>query len=400
MLITFSHFPIAERRLSFTDIRGAASGCPPRFQNRRFSIMSIRDPRRFYRPMKEATMSPSCSPRSSISETLVTQDLHDSYDVIKRLGSGTYGKVVLAECKKTNTRVALKVLPKSGVKLKDFLREFNYSYYLSPHAAIIKTYDVSFETKSSFVFAQEHAPYGDLFEFITPQVGLPEHQVKTVAKQVASALEFMHSKNLVHRDIKPENVLIFNEALTCVKLMDFGMTKAVGTMVRKVSTGIPYTPPEICEAIKGERYLVDTSADVWGFGVLLFCCLTGNFPWELACHKDSFYTEFAFWHKKRTSRKPSQWKCFTERVLRLFRRILEIRPEKRAGISEVNKYWDDNWICQNRSSMADFSEDTSDSNPTDEIEAILQQHGIQTKVSKTFHEERIKNWVMTTSSQS
>ena len=361
--------------------------------------MSIRDPRRFYRPKKEATISPSCSPRSSISETLVTQDLHDNYDILDKLGSGTYGKVYLARCKKTSATIALKITQKSGSKLKDFLREFNFSYYLSPHWAIINTYDVSFETKTQYVFAQEHAQFGDLFEAIPPQKGLSEQKVKLVARQVASALEFMHSKNLAHRDIKPENVLIFNENLTCVKVMDFGMTKSVGTMVRKVSTGIPYTPPEICEAIKGERYLVDTSADVWAFGVLLFCCLTGNFPWELACHKDSFYTEYAFWHKKRTVRKPSQWRCFTERGLRLFRRLLDIRADKRVGIHEINKYWDDTWLHAHHSSLLDCS-DTSDSTAADVSDVLLEQHGIQTRVNKSFHQQRIKEWVLTSSSQS
>ena len=172
-------------------------------------------------------MNPECSPRCSFAGSLYQQELTDSYDIVKELGSGTYGRVILARCHRTNMDVALKVLPKSNAKLKDFLREFNYSYYL---------------------FAQEYASGGDLFEAITPQVGLLEPQAKNMARQVASALEFMHSKGLVHRDVKPENILMFDDKVMRVKLMDFGMTKKVGTLVRKVSQGIPYTPPEICEA--------------------------------------------------------------------------------------------------------------------------------------------------------
>lgn len=69
-------------------------------------------------------------------------------------------------------QVALKVLSKKTTKLDDFLREFNVSYYLSPHRAIIKTYDVAFESASAYIFAQEYAPVGDLFEAITPQVSV------------------------------------------------------------------------------------------------------------------------------------------------------------------------------------------------------------------------------------
>ena len=303
-------------------------------------------------------------------------------------------QVLLAECKRTGTEVALKVLPKSTIKMKDFLREFNFSYYLSPHRSILNTFDVAFETPTSYVFAQEHAPMGDLFEAITPQVGLPEHQVKSMAKQLASALDFMHSKSLVHRDIKPENILLFDENLTKVKLMDFGMTKKSGTMVRKVSTGIPYTPPEICEAIKGERYTVETSADVWGFGVLLFCALTGNFPWELAHHRDVFFTEFSHWQKRKTTKVPSQWRRFSVRLMRCFRRMLELKSDRRCPIKEAYKYLDDNWLELPKSADNTASETEEPSaDPMEELSAMLEQHGIETKVNKKLREKRISDWL-------
>ncbi len=341
------------------------------------------------------SMNPDCSPRSSVSDNLYQMDLEEHYTVLKELGSGTYGKVLFCRCKQTDTKVALKVLPKSGTKLKDFIREFNYSYYLSPHRAVLNTFDVAFETVNSYVFAQEFAPLGDLFEAITPQVGLPENQCKTVVKQITSALEFIHSKNLVHRDIKPENILVFDEDLSRVKLMDFGMTKKTGTMVRKVSTGIPYTPPEICEALKGERYSVEISADVWAFAVLIFCTLTGNFPWELAHHKDIFFSEFGLWQRRKTTKIPSQWRRFTPRLMRMFRRMLEPRPEKRCGVKEVSKYFEDDWnIPVKRSSPEEKT--INDNDPMDDLNNMLEKHGIETKVTKKLRERRISEWVLST----
>ena len=339
-------------------------------------------------------MNPSCSPRSSVSDSLFQQKLEEHYTVQKKLGSGTYGKVLLCRCRRTDANVALKVLPKPATKLKDFLREFNYSYYLSPHRNILNTFDVAFETPTSYVFAQEYAAMGDLFEAITPQVGLAEHHTKSMAKQLGSALEFMHSKNLVHRDIKPENILIFDEEFQKIKLMDFGMTKKSGTMVRKVSTGIPYTPPEICEALKGERYTVETSADVWAYAVLVFCSLTGNFPWELAHHTDLFFTEFCSWQRRKATRTPSQWRRFTPRLMRLFRRMLESRAEKRCPIKEVFKYMEDDWIASSKTS--DDQEDSAASDPMDDLNNMLEKHGIETKVSKKIRQRRISEWVMST----
>lgn len=338
-------------------------------------------------------LTADCSPRSSVSNSLDQQELADNYSILRQLGSGTYGRVVLARCHRTGIEVALKVLPKSSTKLKDFLREFNLSYYLSPHSAIINTYDVAFETPTSYVFAQEQAPLGDLFEAITPQSGLSETAAKAALTQVASALEFMHSKGLVHRDVKPENILVFDAACERVKLMDFGMTKKTGTMVRKVSKGIPYTPPEVCSALKGEQYAVDTAADVWGFAVLIFCALTGNFPWELAHLSDTFYGEFAGWQRRKALRTPSQWKMFTSRLMRLFRRMLEPRPERRCSIQELCKYTDDVWLLPRKDSSSEGSPPRR-VDPHDDLDTLLRKHGIETEVSPRWRERRISEWIL------
>lgn len=358
-------------------------------QSRRLRLISNSD---------ASILNPKCSPRSSDADCLNQRELEDHYTVLKELGSGTYGRAVLARCHKTCTEVALKILPKTSVKLKDFLREFNYSYYLSPHRSVINTFDVAFETATSFVFAQEYAPICDLFEAITPRAGLPELQAKAVARQIGSALEFMHSKCLVHRDVKPENVLIFDEKLTRVKLMDFGMTKKAGTLVRKVSHGIPYTPPEICQAMKGDHYTVETNADVWAFGVLVFCMLTGNFPWELAQYSDVYYADFCSWQKKRTAKVPLQWKRFSPRLLRLFRRMLEPRPDKRSFIKEIYKYLDDAWVTQPLGTARDLerklmtvSQRTSSPDKDQvarEIDAMLDGQ------SEAEHEKRINQWIL------
>lgn len=60
-------------------------------------------------------------------------------------------------------QVALKAVPKATTTLKDFLTEFHYSYFLSPHPSILDTYDVAFETAEHYWFAQEVAHLGDLW---------------------------------------------------------------------------------------------------------------------------------------------------------------------------------------------------------------------------------------------
>jgi serine/threonine-protein kinase SBK len=76
---------------------------------------------------------------------------------------------------------------------------------------------------------------------VREQVGLAEHHAKSVARQVVSALDYMHSKDLVHRDIKPENIMLFDEQFHRVKLMDFGLTKKRGTQVLRCTVAHGFT---------------------------------------------------------------------------------------------------------------------------------------------------------------
>ncbi|KAG7259765.1 hypothetical protein CRUP_018459 [Coryphaenoides rupestris] len=233
--------------------------------------------------------------------------------------------------------MALKFVTKNKTKLKSFLREYSLTASLSCSPFIVTVTDVLFETEDCYVFGQEYAPAGDLFDIIPPQVGLPEEMVKRCMQQLGLALDFMHAKGLVHRDVKPENVLLFDRECRRVKLADFGMTRRAGCRVKRVSGTIPYTAPEVCAAGRSEGFLVTTGLDVWAFGVLVFCMLTGNFPWEAAAPSDAFYEEFRRWQKAGcpAGTYPSQWRRFTDDALRMFRRLLAAEPEQRCGVKDV-----------------------------------------------------------------
>ena len=134
--------------------------------------------------------------------TLIGQvNLTEEYDILQTVGEGWFAKVLLAEHRRTRAEVVLKAVSKDTTSRREFFREFHYSYYLSPHPAVSKTYDCAFESERYFFFAQEFAPFGDLTSNVGDR-GLGEVYTKRVAAQIASALDFMHSKELVHRDLK------------------------------------------------------------------------------------------------------------------------------------------------------------------------------------------------------
>lgn len=186
------------------------------------------------------------------------------------------------------------------------------------------------------------------------QVGIPESAVKRCAQQIASALEFIHEHGLVHRDIKPENVLLLDSHCCRVKLADFGLTQKRGTMIRLISGTLPYMAPELCAMAveEGETETtapplsVEPSLDTWAFGVLIFCILTGFFPWDRCAPSDDFYQEFADWccQQPSVADVPSQWRRFSPAALEMFSRMLALDATQRCSLSEVKEFVDKDWL--------------------------------------------------------
>ena len=241
--------------------------------------------------------------------------------------------------------VVLKAIHTELTTIKEFIKEFHYNYQLSHHPNILSCYQVKFQTNEYYVFAQEHAPFGDLAGNVGA-CGLQEASCKKIAEQLSSALGFMHLKGLVHRDLKLENILVFTPDFSRIKLCDFGATTREGILVfRNNKTWISFLPPEVLDVVQNERFICKSSADSWQFGIVLYVCLVGSTPWKSADWvKDTKYAAFLKFQRRETTKIPENFKKFTPRLLRAFRRIFDHNEEERAKVTDIMKYIKNKWI--------------------------------------------------------
>uniref|UniRef100_A0A4W4HLE9 Si:ch211-171h4.3 n=1 Tax=Electrophorus electricus TaxID=8005 RepID=A0A4W4HLE9_ELEEL len=290
----------------------------------------------------------------------------DHYRVIKLLGEGSYGKVILAVHKKRGTLMALKFFPRDSTSLLSFLREYNLSLAFCTHPSLTSALGIVFSTPNHYVFAQQPGLYGDLYDVIIPEMGLAETCVQRVASQISGALSHLHSLGFVHRDVKPENIFLCDRDCRWVKLGDFGMVKAVGTRVPCVWYSSPYCTPEAEIARKKEEtesgkcvlVSVEASTDSWALGILIYAMLMGRLPWAESILDNVAYKEYLGWREQERTltemkglygikdgcQVAQQFRAFTPLACSLFQAFLHPEPKFRATPEKVPGFLGEAWL--------------------------------------------------------
>ena len=201
-------------------------------------------------------------------------DLVSGYNVVHPIGQGGQAMVYLAEREHDGLRVALKVLDRklrnNGIFMERFVREYKLISSLN-NEHVAKIYDQGFAGEHVFI-AMEFLPAGTLATRI--HEGLQPRAALRIALQIGIALDAIHSRGIVHRDLKPSNILFRADGRPVI--VDFGLAKDLGsdtvlTIHGKLLATPRYMSPEQC---KGDE--VDTRADLYSLGVVLYEMLTGK----------------------------------------------------------------------------------------------------------------------------
>ncbi|CAI5662393.1 unnamed protein product [Oreochromis niloticus] len=217
---------------------------------------------------------------SSSTNTETSQMKPSDFDYLKVIGRGSFGKVLLARHRKQGGVYAVKVLQKQLIvkrkEQKHVMVERSVLLKGLQHPFLVGLH-FSFQTPNTLYFVLDYVNGGELFYHLQREGSFPEPRAAFYAAEMAAALGYLHSLNIVYRDLKPENILLDSEGH--VMLTDFGLCKegvATGGIMHTFCGTPEYLAPEVLHG-----YPYSPAVDWWGLGTVAF---------EMICGLPPFYS--------------------------------------------------------------------------------------------------------------
>ena len=275
-----------------------------------------------------------------------------NYKILEKLGAGGQGTVYKAVDSKLGRTVVIKVLPEEllakEANVKRFEREARLASSLD-HPNICTIFDLN-EIDGVHFIAMQYIPGRNVRQFVNGKP-LQLESALSISVKVADALAAAHAQGIIHRDIKAGNVMVTNKGE--VKVLDFGLAKLLDDDAARTSgihhtelteVGVPYGTATYAapEQARGDR--VDSRADIFSTGVLLYEMLTGTWPFRGQTAVD---VRHAVLHEEpvpiniaRPDPIPDRLQQIIDRALQKnprdrYQQITEFRDDLRAVVREV-----------------------------------------------------------------
>ncbi|XP_057662661.1 cAMP-dependent protein kinase catalytic subunit 1-like [Diorhabda carinulata] len=252
-------------------------------------------------------------------EMKITAQLED-FKLMKVLGTGSFGKVMLCKYKEDDNMYAMKIMEKVNiVRTKQvahtiseirFLDAFKFPFIVSLQ---------HFFKNNVYVFlVMPFINGGEMFYHLRSLKKFEEHLAKFYTAQVILSFEYMHYLGIVYRDLKPENILIDSSGY--LKITDLGFCKKIDSQRTYTLCGTPeYLAPEIILS-QGYNY----SVDWWSLGILIYEMCAGFPPFFAKDHMKLY--------EKIVSGKFSCPPHFSRAAKDLVTNILQVDRSKRFGV--------------------------------------------------------------------
>ena len=262
----------------------------------------------------------SQSPSNSISI--------EDFQVLKLLGKGSFGKVLLVKYLNNNNIYAMKILKKEEIIKRNQINHTKTERLLLEklNHPFIASLQFAFQDSQKLYLVTEFLQGGELFFHIKRKKCFKESPAKFYMAQIFLAIDYLHKAGYIYRDLKPENILIDKEGN--IKLTDFGLSKMIPNEENNINSNticgtLEYMAPEI---IKGKNY--DKSADWYSFGIVLYQMICGDVPFKLKSRnidEISYETDIKYPEKISNEAKD------------IISKLLEIEPEKRLGYNSSDE---------------------------------------------------------------
>ncbi|XP_053213144.1 mitogen-activated protein kinase kinase kinase kinase 5-like isoform X2 [Panonychus citri] len=187
------------------------------------------------------------------------------YDLIQRVGSGTYGDVYKAKRISKNELAAIKIIKLDPLEDFRVIQQEIVMMKDCRHPNIVAFYG-SYLSRDRLWICMEYCGGGSLQDIYLVTGSLPEPHIAFVCRETLNGLFYLHSMGRMHRDIKGPNILLTNEG--DVKLADFGVSAQITATINKRQSliGTPYwMAPEVAAVEKKGGY--DQQCDIWALGI-------------------------------------------------------------------------------------------------------------------------------------
>ena len=255
----------------------------------------------------------------------------ENFEIITKLGDGSYSTVYKVKRKIDNQIYALKKVKLINLTEKEKSNSLNEVRIL---ASIKSHYVISYkeaffdEKDSTLGIIMEYADNGDLFQLITKQrikkTFIEENEIWRIFIQMVKGLKSLHDLKILHRDIKSANIFLFKNGNA--KLGDLNVSKVCKKGLGYTQTGTPYyASPEVWKDLP-----YDNKSDIWSLGCVLYEMITLYPPFR-AKTMELLYKKVM---KGDISNIPEK---FSFELFQIVKLLLQVNPEKRPSCNEILK---------------------------------------------------------------
>ncbi len=255
----------------------------------------------------------------------------ENFEILEKLGEGSYSTVYKVKRKIDNQIYALKKVKLSNLNEKEKTNSLNEVRILaSVKSKYVISYKEAFfdEKDSTLGVVMEYADNGDLYkkilEYKQKKIYFEEIDIWKIFIQLVKGLKALHDLQILHRDLKSANVFLLSDGTA--KLGDLNVSKVVRRGLGYTQTGTPYyASPEVW---KDQPY--DNKSDIWSLGCVLYEMITLRPPFR-AQNMEGLYNKVI---KGQFNRIPDR---FSNELYEIVKLLIQINTDSRPSCDEILK---------------------------------------------------------------